>query len=139
MKKFFNKYKIKKIQIIKQKYKYIYFFRYNNISNNNLILIKKKIKKLNLNSLILKQNIIKKEFSYVKGQGCLLIIYSNYFINLIDIIKLDLIFLKINENIYSKRKLKKILISKNYLNKKLINPFINFLYFLKNIKKVNIT
>lgn len=135
---FFKKYKINQLQNIKQNYKYIYIFRYNDLTINEMILIKKKLKDLNYKSLVLKQNITNNFFLNIKGQGSLLIIFGNEYIDLLKIIisfkKFELIFLKIKKNIYSNLKLKKILISSNtYLNITLIKPFLNFLYYLRKI------
>lgn len=136
--KFFKKYKINQLQNIKQNYKYIYAFRYNDLIIQEIILIKKKLKNLNYKSLILKQNLTNNFFLNLKGQGPLLIIYGNEYADLIKNInnfkKIELISLKINENIYSNLKLKQILInSDSYLNITLIKPFLNFLHYLRKI------
>ncbi len=77
----FKKYKINQLQNIKQNYKYIYVFRYNDLTINEVILIKKKLKTLNYKSLILKQNITNNFFIDLKGQGSLLIIYGNEYLD----------------------------------------------------------
>lgn len=134
----FKKYKINQLQNIKQNYKYIYIFRYNDLIIQEITLIKKKLKNLNYKSLILKQNITNNFFLDLKGQGSLLIIYGNEYNDLIKNInnfkKIELISLKIHENIYSNLKLKQILINSNsYLNITLITPFLNFLHYLRKI------
>jgi len=136
--KFFKKYKINQLQNIKQNYKYIYVFRYNDLIINEIILIKKKLKILNYESLILKQNITNNFFINLKGQGPLLIIYGNEYSNLIKNInnfkKIELIFLVLEKNIYSNLKLKQIMTNSNsYLNITLIRPFFNFLHYLRKI------
>jgi len=134
----FKKYKINQLQNIKQNYKYIYIFRYNDLTINEIILIKKKLKNINYKSLILKQNITNNFFFDLKGQGSLLIIYGNNYIDLIkDIVvfkKIEFIFLMLEKNIYSNLKLKEIMSNSNsYLNITLIRPFLNFLHYLRKI------
>jgi ribosomal protein L10 len=141
--KFFKKYKINQLQKIKQNYKYIYIFRYKDLKINEIITLKKKIKNLNYKSLILKQNITNHFFFNNKGQGSLLILYGNDYINLMKELlilkKLELILLISQSNIYSNLKLKEILSDSNlFLNKILINPFFNFLFYLKEYKKAGI-
>lgn len=137
-KNYFKKYKINQLQKIKQTYKYLYIFRYNNLNINEIILLKKKIKKLNYKSLILKQNLINSIFSNLKGQGALLIIYGNNDINLISNFykfkKIELIYLKIKNNIYSNLKIKQILSQNSLsLNNLIVQPFLNFIYYLRKI------
>jgi ribosomal protein L10 len=134
----FKKYKINQLQNIKQNYKYIYIFRYNDLAINEVISIKKNLKNINYKSLVLKQNITNNFFLNMKGQGSLLIIYGNNFTDLIKNInnfkKIELIFLIIEKNIYSNLKLKQILNNSNsYLNITLIRPFLNFLHYLRKI------
>ena len=134
----FKKYKINQLQNIKQNYKYIYIFRYNDLTINEVISIKKKLKNLNYKSLILKQNITNNFFLNMKGQGSLLVIYGNEFNDLMKNInnfkKIELIFLVIDKNIYSNLKLKQIINDSNtYLNITLIRPFLNFLHYLRKI------
>lgn len=136
--KYFKKYKINQLQYIKQNYKYIYLFRYNDLNIDEIISIKKKIKILNHKSLILKKKITNNFFLNVKGQGSLLIIYSNKYFDFIknfsNFKKLEFIFLVYEKKIYSNLKLKKILNNSNiFLNILLIKPLLNFLYFLKKI------
>lgn len=134
----FKKYKINQLQNIEQNYKYIYIFRYNDLQKNEIISIKKKIKNINYQSLILKQNITNNFLLNLKGQGSLLLIYGNSYIDLIKNIsnfkKIEFIFLKAEKNIYSNLKLKQIMSNSNsYLNITLIRPFLNFLYYLRKI------
>ena len=136
--KIFKKYKINQLQNIKQNYKYIYIFRYNDLTINEIILMKKKLKNINYKSLILKQNITNNFFFDLKGQGSLLIIYGNDYTDLIKDItifkKMEFIFLMLEKNIYSNLKLKEIMSNSNsYLNITLIRPFLNFLHYLRKI------
>nr|NP_037606.1 orf142 [Phytophthora infestans]AHW51435.1 orf142 [Phytophthora andina]AAF24780.1 orf142 [Phytophthora infestans]AAW67036.1 ORF142 [Phytophthora infestans]AAW67082.1 ORF142 [Phytophthora infestans]QBM09756.1 hypothetical protein [Phytophthora infestans] len=136
--KFFKKYKLNQLQKIKQTYKYIYIFRYNDLNINEIISLKKILKKLDYKSLILKQNLTIHIFSKLKGQGSILVIYGDKDLNLIKNLtsfkKLELIYLNIQNNIYSNLKLKQI-ISQNYppLNNLVIQPFLNFIYYLRKI------
>nr|AAW62550.1 orf142 [Phytophthora infestans] len=136
--KFFKKYKLNQLQKIKQTYKYIYIFRYNDLNINEIISLKKILKKLDYKSLILKQNLTIHIFSELKGQGSILVIYGDKDLNLIKNLtsfkKLELIYLNIQNNIYSNLKLKQI-ISQNYppLNNLVIQPFLNFIYYLRKI------
>lgn len=138
IKKQIKKYKLNQIQKIKQTYKYIYIFRYNNLNINENISFKKKIKSLDYKSSTLKQNLINKYFSNIEGQGSILIIYGNNDINifekLINLKKIELIYLVINNTIYSNLKLKKLFSDKKLLlNFSIIKPFFNFLYYLRKI------
>lgn len=133
-----KKYKIKQLQKIKKKYKYIYIFRYNNISIKNFFFLKKKFKN---NILILKKNILNQKFLNIKLYGCLFIIYNNNYINIKNFFflkNLEFLFFFFKKNLYSNLKLKiYIKINKNlYIN--LINLFLFFLILLKKIS-VNIT
>jgi ribosomal protein L10 len=134
----FKKYKINQLQNIKQNYKYIYIFRYNDLAINEVISLKKNLKNINYKSLVLKQNITNNFFLNMKGQGSLLIIYGNNFTDLVKDLnnfkKIELIFLIIEKNIYSNLKLKQIINNSNsYLNITLIRPFLNFLHYLRKI------
>lgn len=135
---FFKKYKLNQLQKIKQIYKYIYFFRYSDLNINEIIYLKKKIKKLNYKSLILNQNLTTQIFLKLKGQNSLLIIYGNNDLNLIKNLnnfkKLNLIFLINQNNIFSSLKIKRILNS-DYLplNNLIVQPFLNFIYYLRKI------
>jgi hypothetical protein len=139
--KYFKKYKLNQLQKIKQTYKYIYIFRYNDLTINETISIKKKLKELNYKSLILNQNLIKIDNIFklnIKGQGSVLMIYGNEDLNLINNIlifkKIELIYLIIKDNIYSNLKIKQIMSNNNiFLNVLLIKPFLNFLYYLRKI------
>jgi ribosomal protein L10 len=136
--KYFKKYKLNQLQKIKQTYKYVYIFRYNDIKINEMISIKKKLKELNYKSLILNQNLVNTVFSNLKGQGSILMIYGNNDINLIENIstfkKIKLIYLIIENNIYSNLKFKKIISYSNIpLNNLIIKPFLIFLYYLRKI------
>jgi hypothetical protein len=139
--KYFKKYKLNQLQKIKQTYKYIYIFRYNDLTINETVSIKKKLKELNYKSLILNQNLTKIDNIFklnIKGQGSVLIIYGNKDLNLINSIlnfkKIELIYLIIKDNIYSNLKIKQIMSNNNIsLNVLLIKPFLNFLYYLRKI------
>ena len=139
--KYFKKYKLNQLQKIKQTYKYIYIFRYNDLTISETISIKKKLKELNYKSLILNQNLTKIDNIFklnIKGQGSVLIIYGNKDLNLINSIlnfkKIELIYLVIKNNIYSNLKIKQIMSNNNIpLNVLLIKPFLNFLYYLRKI------
>lgn len=137
-KKFFKKYKLNKLQKILKNYKYIYFFRYNDLNINEIIILKKIIKKLNYKSLILNQNLVTQIFSQLKIQGSILIIYGiknvNLTQNLTNLKKLNLIYLIIQNNIFSYLKMTKIF-PQNYLplNNLIVYPFLNFIYYLRKI------
>jgi ribosomal protein L10 len=136
--KLFKKFKLQQLQTIKQTYDYIYIFRYYDLSINEIILLKKKLKKLNYKSLILKQSLIKNYFPNIQSQNSILIIYgNNSFINLNNFLlfkKIELIYLKNKNNYYSNLKLKKILLNNNiHLNSLLVKPFLNFIYCLRKI------
>ena len=136
--KSFKKYKLNKLQKIKITSKYIYFFRYNDLNINEIIDLKKKMKKLNYKSLILNQNLTAQIFSTLKGQSSILIIYGNNDLNLMKNLsnskKLNLIFLINQNNIFSSLKIKRILNS-DYLpsNNLIVQPFLNFIYYLRKI------
>nr|UXG19065.1 hypothetical protein [Phytophthora cactorum]UXG56104.1 hypothetical protein [Phytophthora cactorum] len=136
--KFLKKYKLNQLQKIKQTYKYIYIFRYNDLNINEIISLKKNIKKLDYKSLILNQNLTTYVFSKLKGQGSILIIYGNNDLNLIKNLtnfkKLKLIYLSIQNTIYSNLKIKQIISQNNPpLNNLVVQPFLNFIYYLRKI------
>ena len=137
--KFFKKYKLNQLKNIKQNYKYIYIFRYTDLNINETILLKKNIKEFNYNSFILNQNLTSSIFNKLKGQGPILVIYGNDNFNLINKLnyfkKLNLIYLNIKNETYSNLKIKKILSNKNYppLNNLVVQPFLNFIYYLRKI------
>nr|YP_010508098.1 hypothetical protein OF204_mgp31 [Phytophthora pseudotsugae]UXG56451.1 hypothetical protein [Phytophthora pseudotsugae] len=136
--KFLKKYKLNQLQKIKQTYKYIYIFRYNDLNINEIISLKKNIKKLDYKSLILNQNLTTYVFSKLKGQGSILIIYGNNDLNLIKNLtnfkKLELIYLSIQNTIYSNLKIKQIISQNNpSLNNLVVQPFLNFIYYLRKI------
>jgi len=137
-KKIFKKYKLNQLQKIKQTYKYLYIFRYNDLNINEIIFLKKKIKKLDYKSLILNQNLSINIFFKLKGQGSIMIIYGNNNLNLIKNLtnfkKLELIYLSIQNNIYSNLKIKQILFTNHTpLNNLIVQPFLNFIYYLRKI------
>lgn len=136
--KYFKQYQLNKLQHIKKTYKYIYIFRYYDLKISENILLKKKLKLLNVKSFILKQNLLKNSFIKLKGQGSVLIIYSNNDeFNLINkkIIfnKMELIYININNCIFSTKKIQAYAQNPMPLNIALINSFLFFLYYLRKI------
>ena len=135
---FFKKYKLNQLQKIQKTFKYIYFFRYNDLNINEIIFLKKKIKKFKYKSFILNQNLTIQIFSKLKSQGSILIIYGNNDFDLIQNLshfkKIKLIFLINQNNIFSSLKIKRILNS-DYLplNNLIVQPFLNFIYYLRKI------
>lgn len=139
--KYINKFKLEKIKQIEKNYNFIYFFRYNDLNYNEKINFKKEIKKLNFNFFILKQNLIKNIFPNLKGQGSLIIIYSNSFLNINNIIlkfkKLEFIFLFHQKLMYSNQKIN-FFFNKNLeqnlpLNYQIKKPLFHFYNLLKKI------
>lgn len=135
---FFKKYKLNKLQKIKQISQYIYFFRYNDVNMKEIILLKKTIKKFNYQSIILNQNLTFQIFPKLNGPGAILLIYGNNDLDLLknlkNFTKFKFISLVFQNQIYSYYKLTKIL-HQNYLplNNLLIQPFLNFVYYLRKI------
>lgn len=138
----FKKYKFNQLQTLKKTYQYIYIFRYNNLTINEIIFLKKNLKDLNYKSLILKQNLINK-FFLIKGQGPIMLIYGNNNFNLINnillISKIKLIYFINNNNIFSNLKMKNISQNNISLNFSIIIPIFKLLHYLKKFKKANIT
>ena len=135
---FFKKYKLKQLKKIKQTSKYIYFFRYNDLKINEIIVLKKNMKKFSYQTLIANQKLTDQIFPKIEGQGSLLIIYGNKNLNLIKNLinfkKLNLIFLIFQNTIYSSLKIKNILNQNHlFLNNLIIQPIFNFIYLLKKI------
>lgn len=139
--KYINKFKLEKIKQIEKNYNFIYFFRYNDLNYNEKINLKKEIKKLNFNFFILKQNLIKNIFPNLKGQGSLIIIYGNNFLNINNIIlkfkKLEFIFLFHQRLMYSNQKIN-FFFNKNLeqilpLNYQIKKPLFHFYNLLKKI------
>lgn len=135
-----KKYKLNKLQKIKQTSKYIYFFRYNDLKILDLISLKKNLKQLNYKIIVLNKKLINFIFPKLKGQGSVLIIYGNnnliFLQNLIIFKKIKLIYLIVQDNIYSYIKIKKLLTQNDlFLNHLIFKPFLDFICFLKKIKK----
>lgn len=140
--KYVNKFKLEKIKQIEKNYNFIYFFRYNDFNYNEKINLTKEIKKLNFNFFILKQNLIKQVFPNLKGQGSLIIIFGNNFLEISDILskfkKLDFIYLFHQKLIFSNQKIKNINLNKNLnefslLNYQIKKPIFHFYNLLKKI------
>lgn len=141
MKKLLKQHKVKQFTTINQNYKYIYIFRYYDFKISELIQIKKQLQKLNYNFSFLKKKTITKNISNLKGQGSILILYSNKdefddFEKLKAISKIEFLFLKHQNYLYSKFKLIAILNKKKFLNQSLLN-YLN--YFIVFLKKASIT
>ena len=136
--KYINKFKLEQIKQIEKNYNYIYFFRYNDIDYNEKNNLKKEIKKLNFNYFILKQSLIKYFFTYLKGQGSLIIIYGNKLLNINLIIqknkKIEFICLFNKNLIFSNKKIKNITNKNIILNYQIKKPLFYFYNILKNIK-----
>lgn len=138
-----KKYKNKQLNKIKKYNKYIYIFRYNNVSNKEIILIKKNLKKLDIKSNIIKKNLLNNENININLQGCLFIVYDNDINHFNEILiylkKLDFLVFLEKSFFFSNYKINQIYSNTNInLNNTLIKPFINFIKILKNIKTVDI-
>lgn len=140
--KYINKFKLEKIKQIETNNNFIYFFRYNDFNYNEKINLKKEIKKLKLNFFILKQNLIKNTFPNLKGQGSLIIIYGNHFLEINNIIqkfrKLEFIYLFHQKKIFSNEKMRKIFSNKEFQNILPLNYQIkkSLFYFCNLLKKI---
>jgi hypothetical protein len=133
-----NQFKLDKIKQIENENDFIYFFRYNDLNYKDKINLKKEIK--NFKFYFLKQNLTKKIFKDLKGQGSLIIFYGDSFLNIENVIqkfkKLEFIKLynKKNKLIFSNNKLKKINTKNNFfINYQLKKPLFIFHNFLKKI------
>ena len=141
--KYINQFKLEKTKQIEQNNTFIYFFRYNNLNYNEKINLKKEIKKINFNFFIIKQNLIKNIFPNLKGQGSLILIYSNHFLDINNITqkfkKLEFIFLFHKNFIFSNKKINHIFSNKY---SKFDIPFLNYqiksplFYFYNLLKKI---
>ena len=140
--KYLNKFKLEKIKQIEKNNNFIYFFRYNDFNYNEKINLTKEIKELNFNFFILKQNLIKQVFPNLKGQGSLIVIFGNNFLEINDLLskfkKLEFIYLFHQKLIFSNQKIKKIFINKNvnefsFLNYQIKKPIFYFYNLLKKI------
>lgn len=141
MKKSFKQHKKNHFNFIQQNYKYIYIFRYSDFKISELVHLKKILQEFNYNFCFFKKKLINNQVSNLKGQGSILILYSNiynfdFLEKLKAISKIEFLFL-IHENyLYSKFKLITILKKKNFLNHSLLN-YLN--YFVIFLKKASIT
>ncbi len=138
MNHFLKKYKFNQIQSIKKNYNSIYLFRYHNLTVNENILLKKKLKKTQLSFLVLKQTLIKKELKNIKGQGSLLLIYGNQdqldisFLN--DFLNMKLVYFIYKNQLFSEIKSKKIFPhSKASFVFNLQSPFLMLTFLLKKM------
>lgn len=140
-KKYLKKFKLNQLNFYNTKFKNIFVIRYNNYNLKELIFLKKKIKKLNYNFIIVKKKININYFLFSKGS--ILIIYG-HINNMNNILKnkifkrLHIILLKNNINFYFEKKIKKLFFffEKKNLNNFLINFFLIFLYYLRQIRYI---
>lgn len=135
---FFKKYKLNQLKKIQKTFKYIYFFRYNDLNIKEIIILKKLIKKLNYKSLIVTQKLTTQIFLKLKGPNSILLIYGNQDLNLINNLKifkkLHLIYLIAHNTIFSALKIKTITNKNSFsLNNSMVYPFLNFIYYLRKI------
>ncbi len=146
--KYYKKFKKEQLRFIKQNFKYIYIFRYNNLNIDENIFLKKEVKKLNFNSLILKQNLIQDAVLVkMKGQGSIILIFGNnsnsnriLLEKKVNFKNLHLIYFLNNNKVFSNLKLNKIFSKKKILlNISVVQPLFKFLFCLIKINKANIT
>lgn len=136
---YFNILKKKQLNFYKQKFNYIYIIRYINLNLKEINFLKKELKQINFNLYIIKKKINKKYFLFSKGS--LFIVYGNnsYLLKKKDFFqKINLIFLKKKNNLYYEKKIKKLFLffENENLNKFLMNFFLIFLYYLREIKYI---
>lgn len=141
MKKIFKQYKFNQFNNIQQNYKYIYIFRYSDFKISEFIQFKKNLQKLDYNFCFLKKNLINHQVLKLKGQGSILILYSNtynleFLEKLKTISKIEFLFLIHQNYMYSKFKLTTFFKKKTFLNYSLLN-YLN--YFIVFLKKASIT
>jgi hypothetical protein len=137
-KKYLKEYKINVINNLLNYSNQIYLFRYNNLNEKEILLLKQNLKKLKFNLIIIK----KKLFLPFKTQkGAILLIFSHKTENLLPLNilskKLNFIANKyLNSYIIFNKKyflILKKLQQQNLLNNVLINKFLIFLYYLSRI------
>lgn len=136
MKKLFKQKKLNQFKQIQQKYKYIYIYRYSDLKISELMQLKKTLQKLNFNAFFLKKKLLNNKVSNLEGQGSVLLLYSNINnFNMLKILKtvskIEFLFFKHKNYLYSKFKLTTILKKKNFLNYSLLNYLNSFIFFLK--------
>lgn len=141
MKKLLKQKKLNQFKQIQQKYKYIYIYRYSDLKISELMQLKKILQKLNFNAFFLKKKLLNNKISNLEGQGSVLLLYSNINnFNMLKILKtvskIEFLFFKHKNYLYSKIKLTTILKKKFFLNYSLMNYLNYFIFFLK---KANIT
>jgi hypothetical protein len=137
-KKYLKEYKINVINNLLNYSNQIYLFRYTNLNEKEILLLKQNLKKLKFNLIIIK----KKLFLPFKTQkGAILLIFSDNKENLLPLNifskKLNFIANKyLNSSIIFNKKyflIFKKLQQQNLLNNVLINKFLIFLYYLSRI------
>lgn len=128
-----KKYKVNQLQKIKQNYQFFYFFYYYDLTNKEMIVLKKRMKTLESNIFILNKNLIHTIFLNLQNQGTILMIYGNSELHLIQFKKLKFICLLFKNKIYSNLKIKQI--TKQYppLYNLITYPIFRFFYILKSI------
>ena len=131
-------YNLNKFLDIKKKNNQIYLYRYNNLTIKDFFFIKKILMKKNFFLINIKKKLIKK--NYLIGQGSNLIIFNKTTNNLIKKLflekKIQLIYLNYYNNFFFNKKINYIFsfIKKKKINNNLINNFLVFLYYLREIK-----
>ena len=139
-KKLFNNYKLEQIKQIKNNYKNLFFFRVQNLDSKEIIQLKKNLASLNFECIFLKQNLVNKLFSNLKGQGSLIIVFSNNevtqqnFSTLLKNNKMEFILSQENNKIFNKYKVDKILQNSTPLNIQLKKSAIILFNLLSKIK-----
>ena len=139
-KKLFNNYKLEQIKQIKNNYKNLFFFRVQNLDSKEIIQLKKNLASLNFKCIFLKQNLVNKLFSNLRGQGSLIIVFSNNeviqenFSTLLKNNKMEFILSQENNKIFNKYKVDKILKNPTPLNIQLKKSAIILFNLLSKIK-----
>lgn len=139
-KKLFNNYKLEQIKQIKNNYKNLFFFRVQNLDSKEIIQLKKNLASLNFECIFIKQNLVNKLFSNLKGQGFLIIVFSNNevtqlnFSTLLKNNKIEFILSQESNKIFNKYKVDKILQNSTPLNIQLKKSTIILFNLLSKIK-----
>lgn len=140
---YFKQYKTNFLQKVQYQAKQIYIFRYNDLQIKEFYLIKKHLKSNNFKCLIIKKKILINNLLNFKGQGSILIVYTNsskdYLFNLNNYKKLSLVAVIHNNEILSPIKFKNISMQKKNLNNALFQQLFVFLILLKKLNLANIT
>lgn len=135
-----NNFQLQEFKYILNNYTYIYFFRYNDLTINEIKQFKQNFQ--NISIKFFKKNQIQQFFPFLKYQNSIFIIYTNNLNNNLETIKntkkIFFLFLINTKKIFSNYKLKNILLKKNqqiFVLYEIFKIYYSLFFLLKTISR----